>query len=513
MANIQLPKLYHPDFRSPRKKPLYPVTLSPGLSRGLEALFISDGRSLINLLDHSVSLTPTTSDTADVSISYIHGVGKGVKVSPGTSDNDGLSSGFKISSTSEYTVGYYGRLDNRNSTLRRFMAGQTQVGTGTGYDMGGPYVNTDGTLVFYAKAGSGVGSSTSISNGDVFTWSGRYKSGETDGHRQHINGVLDGVATNTGAAGSSYTYQVGRRWGGFEAANATVALIPVWGRALSDAEIVAWHKAPFASLLELAQPFTLVAASSGGGGAALIGNAIASAVLTANLSTSINMLGSASGSSSAVASLTTLIKLLGDATAQAVATGSLSTLGAGAALTGDALASASGLADLTTSILLGGSAIGSASSTASLLTAIQFLGDALGTSAGTGGLSTAIQLAADANGTSGVAAGLTTGINLAGDAYGLASALADLGLYLEIAGDAVGSTAALAELTTAILLEGNVYAPAQGKAALYGGTSVTTRVQPSYQPALPPHTQSKEIQEVLKYIYDELLRVSSNIRD
>ena len=263
---FELPKGLHPCFQDSRRKPLCGIKLDAQsrLTDGLEALFISDGRQLINLLDQTNNLDPTTTDTSDVSSSYISNVGEGTKLAPGTGDNDGLASNFKISSTSEYTVGYYGRLDTRDSTRRRFMAGQTQVGTGTGYDMGGPYVNTDGTVVFYAKNGSGVGSTGTINNGDVFTWSGRYKSGETNGHRQHLNGELDGTATNTGAAGTTYTYQVGRRWGGFEAANATTVLIPIWGRALSDDEIVAWHREPFLSLLAPDIPLVLFVPSSSG---------------------------------------------------------------------------------------------------------------------------------------------------------------------------------------------------------------------------------------------------------
>jgi hypothetical protein len=244
------PRFEMPELLIPGRKPIGPVVIDwdKSLTRGLEALFIAQGPILLNLMDSSNNIFDVGGEATFPEV--VPSVGMGLS-SVATSTDSGLTSNFKISSTSEYTIAYHGMFTELGASFRLFLMGQTQAGGGSGYDMGGPYFGNSGNFNFFAKNGGVVGSSqtgASLVN-KPFTWSGRYKSGESSGTRQHINGVLDGVGTISGAAGTSYPLQIGRRWANNDVLDSVSVLIPVWGRGLSDPEILAWHSDPYNSLV------------------------------------------------------------------------------------------------------------------------------------------------------------------------------------------------------------------------------------------------------------------------
>ena len=261
MSALLLPKRFAPGFRQPNKKPLgsYVIDWSNPLTRGLEAAFVkTSGDTLVNLVNPQKSLSAVA--TGDVTLATTKS-GQGFSVDGGTTG--GLTGTFKLSSTSKYSMFYAGRIDYMDSSNRSFMMGQTQPLSGSGYDYGGPYFGASFNPYFYPKNGANVGASRTYSNGEMLVWGISYTSGETNGTRQFLDGVLDGVKTITGAAGSAYNFQIGRRWSGINQLDHTVNVVYVWTRPLSDAE----HKKLADDYYQILKPATphlfLVPASSG----------------------------------------------------------------------------------------------------------------------------------------------------------------------------------------------------------------------------------------------------------
>jgi len=214
------------------------------------------------------------------------------------------------------------------------------------------------------------------------------------------------------------------------------------------------------------------------------GAAIASADATGDLTVQISMSGSALAQALASAGLDTAIQMAGAASGQASASGELS---GAAALSGIAQAVASGTADLTIQIRLDGAAISSAlasgtlagsaaalagaamaqaTAQSTLTTQIPVIGHALAAAAAAGDLSTAIpvdgiaQAIADAQGV------LTTQIPLAGSAASVTTAIGDLDLSLHLDGAAIAQALASGDLTTKIILNGAALASALASGSL-----------------------------------------------
>jgi len=286
-------------------------------------------------------------------------------------------------------------------------------------------------------------------------------------HALYVNGKIDAVNTLSSAGGTfgptnaviandpndTRSYLVG----------ASVPLVLVWSRALTDAEIAIVSAKPWQVLQGQRLPvFAAPAAAAGAtltGGAAcvvsaygtlqsaipLAGSAQASAVGAGALSTSIPLAGAAVAQAKVSGSLATSIKLAGAAVASASATGALA--GSGASLAGAATVSASATGTLSTAISLAGTARAEATASGSL--------------AGSGaGLSGAAIVEARASGA------LSTSINLAGAARAQASAAGALATQIRLAGGAVAVASAYGALATKIMLSGTASASASAAGAL-----------------------------------------------
>lgn len=248
---LHLPKVYHHDFRVAKVKPNCRVEIdwNEPLSDALEALFICDNNvQMINLINSHNSLLST--DYTNCSLDTVGAFGPGVSTFASGSDSDGLGSGFRLSSTSKYTIANFGRIDTVSATIRYFCFGQHEVGAGGGYDGVGQYYTSAGAPYFFPKNGSNIAPTTNLSNGDIYTWAGSYDAGVTNGTKVFVNGVRENQSTISGAAGSAYDFSVGRRWSNNDAVNTTQLIIPIWGRVLSEEELAEWDRDPFRSLLK-----------------------------------------------------------------------------------------------------------------------------------------------------------------------------------------------------------------------------------------------------------------------
>lgn len=241
-------------------------------------------------------------------------------------------------------------------------------------------------------------------------------------------------------------------------ADATIFCAAMWSRALSDADIAAFHADPY-GLVRVRKAQGLAT----GGATTLQGAAAAQASASAALTTQIPLAGVAVSVATASGSITTAIPLAATAQAGAAASAALSS---GIPLAGAASGAAGGSAALTTQIPLAASAASVSTAAGALTTSIALSGAALAQALAAAGMDTSILLAASAQGQASATGDLAGAAQLAANAQASAGAAASLTIQIRLAGDALAQAFASGDLTTggagALAADAQAFASASG---------------------------------------------------
>lgn len=289
-------------------------------------------------------------------------------------------------------------------------------------------------------------------------------------HRLYVGGQLDNTATTNinGAFGAS-SATIGND--PFDTAStlsgASVALVLVWARALSDAEIAQVSRNPYMVLQPARRP--AYAAFVATPNLPMSGAAAAVASAYGSLTTSIPLAGAGAATAAASGALTTAIALGGAATCNARASGTLTT---GIALAGAAAAQASGSGVLSTGIALAGAAQAQASASGVLAgTATSLGGAARAEASGTGALTTGIRLAGGAAAVASGSGALTTRIALSGAAAAVATA------YGTLSSAALAPAFDIAKISPARIVR---FAGSGSRIVTFGGSGPRMRINAMY---------------------------------
>lgn len=175
----------------------------------------------------------------------------------------------RVSSTTEYSFLLYTKLKTLNTSNRLFAAGQLQP-SGLGYDLGGPYFNSNLTATFFYKNGGNTGNTTTAwASGETVAFLCRCKIGETNGVQLWADGVNEKSVTGSGAAGTSYDFHIGRQWNNSNQVDQEPILFALWDRALTADECSRLTLDPFSLIRpyeddSVARLFGALGAAGGG---------------------------------------------------------------------------------------------------------------------------------------------------------------------------------------------------------------------------------------------------------